>query len=260
MKNPSTLAAPQVSVVIPTCNEENWLPRLLHNLQSIARFREIIVADHDSRDRTADIARQVGCRVVPGGRPGIARNRGAAVASGEILLFLDADVLIDATIVESILDVFTDPEVVALHFRIRPIGAGRFVRLCFASMTFYFALLSRLGLSQGIGGCMVIRARSFRQIQGFDEDVEVGEDADIFRRLGKLGRVKYETGRAVLASPRRFAIESPLGLALKTMMWAVLRLTGRKKSLISYKWEKYPPGLAGREAQVSRREDPTRTG
>jgi UDP-2,3-diacylglucosamine pyrophosphatase LpxH len=254
------LAAPQVSVVIPTWNEESWLPRLLHRLQSVASFREIIVADNDSRDRTAEIARELGCRVVPGGRPGAARNRGAAVATGEILLFLDADVLIDEAVVESILEAFADSEVVALHFRLQPIGAGRFVRLCFATMTFYFALLSRLGLSQGIGGCMVIRASSFRQIRGFDEDVEVGEDADIFRRLRKIGKVRYETGKAVLASPRRFAIESPLGLALKTMMWAVLRLTGRKKSLISYKWETYPSGLAGREAQVIGRDDPARTG
>src|SRR6266700_1060612 len=88
------------SVVIPAYNEEQYLPRLLKSIE-VARANysggrdeiEVIVADNDSSDATAEVARAHGARVVhvPKRRIAAARNGGARASRGEILCFIDAD-------------------------------------------------------------------------------------------------------------------------------------------------------------------------
>ena len=83
-----------LSIVIPTKNEEKYLPELLQSIRRQnfpASEYEIIVADNKSKDRTKEIAKQYNCRITKGGLPGPGRNFGAREAKGEILLFLDSD-------------------------------------------------------------------------------------------------------------------------------------------------------------------------
>ena len=77
------------SIIIPTYNEEEYLPVLLESIkkQDFDDY-EVIVADANSTDRTREIAEEYGCIVVDGGLPGVGRNNGARVAKGEYLLFL----------------------------------------------------------------------------------------------------------------------------------------------------------------------------
>ncbi len=84
-----------VSIVIPTYNEERFLPRLLGSIEK-QEFKdyEVIVADNHSRDATVEIALSHRARVVEDSLPAVARNRGAKVARGEYLLFLDADTVV----------------------------------------------------------------------------------------------------------------------------------------------------------------------
>ncbi len=88
------MAEPQLSVIIPCKNEEQYLPKLLKVLESqrSAPTMEYVCAiSPNTSDRTASIARDFGCRVVEGGLPATARNNGARAATGRILLFMDAD-------------------------------------------------------------------------------------------------------------------------------------------------------------------------
>ena len=80
------------SIIIPTYNEEEYLPVLLESIkkQSFEDY-EVIVADANSTDKTREIAESYGCIVVDGGLPAVGRNNGAKVAKGEYLLFLDSD-------------------------------------------------------------------------------------------------------------------------------------------------------------------------
>ena len=90
---------PTVSIIIPARNEEHNLPTLLRSLaaQSV-KPHEIIVVDDGSTDRTAEVARQLGATVIasqplPDGWRGKtwACHQGAQAATGELLLFVDAD-------------------------------------------------------------------------------------------------------------------------------------------------------------------------
>src|SRR5688572_24957474 len=86
-----------ISVVIPARNEEEFLPATVEALkaQSYRNF-EVIVVANGCNDRTADVARELGCRVFELGDRGLgaARNLGGRAAQGQILVFLDADTLL----------------------------------------------------------------------------------------------------------------------------------------------------------------------
>ena len=81
-----------LSIIIPTYNEEEYLPVLLDSIKE-QNFKdyEIIVADANSEDKTREIAEEYGCTVIEGGMPAVGRNNGAKIAKGEYLLFLDSD-------------------------------------------------------------------------------------------------------------------------------------------------------------------------
>lgn len=83
---------PEVSLVIPTLNEEQNLQRLLPELFALTPRPEIVVSDGGSNDNTAAVARQLGAHLVYGARGrGPQLNLGADSASGKVLLFLHAD-------------------------------------------------------------------------------------------------------------------------------------------------------------------------
>src|SRR5271165_4985787 len=96
-----------LSIVIPTFNEEDCLPLLLESIrtQSFSDY-EIIIADNNSTDDTLLIARQYGATITTGGLPGAGRNAGASFATGELILFLDADVILPADFLKDIVNEF----------------------------------------------------------------------------------------------------------------------------------------------------------
>ena len=84
-----------ISIIIPTKNEEKYLPQLLESIkkQTVQPY-EIIVADAGSTDRTVEIAKKYGAKVVKGGLAAEGRNNGASIAKGDILVFIDADAIL----------------------------------------------------------------------------------------------------------------------------------------------------------------------
>ena len=97
-----------ISIIIPTLNEEKYLPLLLASIKNQAfKEYEIILADAGSKDRTVEIAKQYGCRIIPGGSPSKGRNEGAKVAKGELLFFIDADAVLPPKFFEKSLRVST---------------------------------------------------------------------------------------------------------------------------------------------------------
>jgi glycosyltransferase involved in cell wall biosynthesis len=236
-----------LDVVIPVWNEAAWLERLLCRCRSSGLVGNIIVADNASSDASAAIARRHGCAVVHGGRPAQARNSGGHAARAPVILFVDADTIVPDSSLRAALRELENDAVVAVHFRTIPLTANRWIRGLYTIMRMWIGGLDRLGISQGIGTAIVVRATAFHRIGGFREDVAVGEDTMFLRDIAVLGRVVYLRRHAVFTSARRLYAEGMLAFPLKVAMWALLRLCNTTASLISYRWESYSATLAHRE-------------
>jgi glycosyltransferase involved in cell wall biosynthesis len=136
--------ATRFTIVIPTWNEEGWLPALLSRLRVMKRVAHVVVADNWSDDRTRDIAIAEGVQVVSGGTPARGRNRGAEASIGEYIVFADADVVFTSKALDHAAEYLGgNSDVVAVHFPLRPLGATWFPRFCYRAMDAYFWLLSR---------------------------------------------------------------------------------------------------------------------
>ncbi|WP_158745086.1 glycosyltransferase [Streptomyces sp. NRRL S-1448] len=240
------------SVVIPTWNEEEWLPGLLSNLRRFPQVAEIVVADNNSIDQTRSIAQNHGARVVIGGRPAVARNAGIKYTSHDLVLFIDADAAVPASVLRRAAEAFDDGRIAAVHFPLSPIGGYAFSRVCYLLMDAYIGVLSVLGIAQGAGTFLAVRKSLFCAVGGFDETIEPGEDADLLRRLSRKGEVRYDRSAQIGTSIRRFRIENPLIFALKTCGWAALRLLKVRFSVGGYNWKPYPKGLGSKDRSLYR--------
>ena len=114
---------PEISVIIPTLNEEKYIPLVLEGLkkQTFKSF-ETIVVDGGSEDRTREIARK--CATVLIERKngvGCARNLGAAHAKGRILVFIDADTKPSANLLATYAKVLNGNDIVASTGPIMPL-------------------------------------------------------------------------------------------------------------------------------------------
>ena len=191
---------PRISLVIPAWNESALLPRLLETVETARQqYRggpeqiEVIVADNSSTDDTAAIAEGRGHRVVSVARRCIAaaRNGGAAVASGELVAFADADFRIDRETFNFISQVMARPGIVggATGLTMERWSVG-------IRATWYLIMppLWLLGLDGGVWFC---RRCDFQAIGGYNEAVKAGEDVRFLTALKRLGRSRKPRERLV---------------------------------------------------------------
>jgi rSAM/selenodomain-associated transferase 2/rSAM/selenodomain-associated transferase 1 len=187
-----------ISVIVPALNEAAHLPRALVDAAA-GQPLEIIVADGGSRDDTPRIAEAQGAKVVACS-PNRARqmNAGAAVARGEILLFLHADTLLPNGYREEVLEAFRGPHFVggAFRFAIAEAFPGRWLTETATN------LRSRLlGMPYG-DQALFVRRWAFDQLGGFPA-LPIMEDYEFVRRLRRLGKLALLDG-SVLTSGRRW--------------------------------------------------------
>jgi glycosyltransferase involved in cell wall biosynthesis len=234
----------RISAVIPTWNEERWLPRLLCRLIDRTEISEIVVADNTSDDSTREVAMGFGCRVVDGGRPAEGRNRGAAATQGDLLLFVDADVVPSEAALGKLA---LPPSAATVHFKVLPMADDWFIRGCYAAADAWFAALAAARVRHGFTNFVLIDRGTFESVGGFDEQLDPGEDVDFIRRASREASVDYERNTHVVISARRFFAESPKGFAAKTAFWEGLRLAGLRQNPIPYRWSRHDPSIAARE-------------
>jgi rSAM/selenodomain-associated transferase 2 len=191
---------PLVSVVVPVLDEAGELPRALDRLAALAGAWEVLVVDGESRDRTVQLARThpLGPRVLTAGRGrASAMNAGAAVASGDVLLFLHADTALPHDAYRHLAAALADPAVAGGSFRVRFGGGDRFAELLGAIA----AVQQRLGVVYG-DSAIFARASVFRSLDGY-RDLPIMEDYDFARRLRRAGRT-VRLGAEVVTSDRRW--------------------------------------------------------
>ena len=227
-----------VSIIIPTYNEEAFLPRLLHSIaRQDYRDCEIIVADNNSHDRTRSVARSHGARVVEGGVPGIGRNRGAQAARGEYLLFVDADTVLPDGFLSAIMSRFEKDFIDICVPWIRPIdGTSPIYRTIFQFSNTFFKLMEVLQ-PQGLGVCILTTRRLHLRIGGFSEKVRVSEDFDYINRASLVGRFRVYTHVFVYHSVRRYQAEGVGNLVQKQFKSGFIYLfTGKAYDTESYEF------------------------
>ncbi len=204
------------SIVIPTKNEEDYLPILLKSVrEQTVQPLEVIVADARSTDRTREIAESFGCRVVDGGMPGPARNRGAEAAKGEYLLFLDADVeLREKTFLENAQAEIQSRNLDFASCDIVPISDRSIDRLSHKFYNTYSRLLLPLH-AHAPGFCIFARRSLHLRMKGFDETVIFCEDHDYAERCRAFGTFGYLDSANIYVSTRRFERDGRLSIAVK---------------------------------------------
>ena len=193
----------KLSIIIPARNEEHNLPALLRsiNAQSV-RPAEVIVVDDGSTDRTATVARELGATVIPS-RPlpegwrgkTWACHQGAKAATGDRLLFLDADTWFEPGGLEQILANYTGGA-----FSVGPYHA---VREPYEQLSLFFNLNMTAGTVPGglFGQMLLVDRESYRQVSGHEtvkgRILENFWLAEQFRAAGIA--VRSVTGRGMLS-------------------------------------------------------------
>ncbi len=180
----------RISVVIPAYNEADNIGRTLASVFAqvpAERLAEVIVCDHGSTDDTVRIALSAGAQVEVWEDGTIAkqRNRGAAITTGDVLVFLDADTTLTeewTSALPSMLERLQSDEKVVTGSHVQPPENGNSLE------RYWFTPIARHGDPKHLGSAHLIFTREhFDRIGGFDEELETGEDFEICVRATANG-------------------------------------------------------------------------
>lgn len=217
------------SIIIPTLNEEKLLPDLLKQLTELQLKElfdpEIIVSDGGSEDDTVKIALELADIVTVHTGDKLqtiaeGRNKGASLASGDILVFFNGDVRIDEPLsffryIDSNLKMQKYLAVTG-YVSIYPEQAGTLDKIFHYCYNHYFHFLNNVGIGMGRGECHIIRNEIFKKLGGYNEIFAAGEDFDLYRRIRHEGDILFTNRIRVYESPRRFRER---GYFSVTWMW-----------------------------------------
>lgn len=235
------MSTPLVSFVIPVLNAEGDIGRCLTSIKNLTwegQAYEIVVMDNGSKDNTQQIVKGLGfsCHVVSGVKVGELRNRGARIARGDYLAFVDADVEVMPGWLCNGLVAFHDEQVVAcgcfpgvpkdatwvqqtwdIHQRDRQDKPQRRSVAWLPSMN------------------LLVRRSTFITVGGFNAQLTTAEDVDLCYRLGQLG--------TILNNPGMEAVHWGEAPDLRTF-WRkeVWRGTGNLSGVLSHglRWDELP--------------------
>jgi len=232
-----------LSIIIPSLNEERYLPLLLESIKT-QKFSdyEIILADAGSTDKTLEIAKRYNCKIIAGGLPAKGRNEGAKIAKGDIVFFCDADVVLPEDFFEKVL----------LEFKVRQLELGSFcimplpkniittavLNICYN----YPVMLFEKILPHAATGILV-KKDLFGKSGGFDEDIKLSEDHSLVRYVQKKfkARVGIIKSVKIFVSDRRFKTDGWFTIGLKYFLCELhLIFIGPVKSdIFKYKFGHY---------------------
>jgi glycosyltransferase involved in cell wall biosynthesis len=217
----------KISVIVPAFNEEKLIAESLRRLNYARQAfsgrgwpSEVIVCDNNSTDRTAELARAAGANVVfePINQIARARNRGAQAASGDWLVFIDADSYPCPGLFADVADAIASGRYLAGGSTIHLDGCqwrARFV-------TRLWNLISR-GTHFMAGSFIFCEACVFRRLGGFNVELFASEELDLSKRLK---RAAADSGKQIVILYRHPLTTSARKLHLYSA-WEYLRFLGR---------------------------------
>lgn len=207
----------RISVIIPTLNEASTIQRTLERVRQLGPH-EIIVSDGASSDATRELAHPY-ATVVRGARGrGRQLNAGAAHATGDVLLFLHADVRLPGDALDAVRMALGAPDVLGGYFKVR-FGRGAFE--VFVAAVYELLRLGGRAIVYG-DATIFVRREAFDRLGGF-RDYPIMEDVNFVSRLRSIGRL-VELPQAVVPSIRRW--ERGGRLHTWASWWAIQLLYG----------------------------------
>lgn len=219
---------PFFSVIIPTLNEEFYLPRLLNDLnKQKEKDYEVIIVDGHSTDKTKKITLNYKNRFYQINKKNVSaqRNFGAKKATGKYLAFLDADIRIRKSFLQKTLEnIIKKKGLIFIPYLIPEKGDEEYKPI-FDLSNMFVEFSQNLNSKFSLGGSMIIEINLFKQIGGFDEKLHVSEDHEIIQRAHSWGvNPKFMNNIPITFSLRRMKKEGQLKLLYKYLLSAAHRL------------------------------------
>jgi glycosyltransferase involved in cell wall biosynthesis len=214
----------KISVIIPAFNEERLLAQTLVQLNEARSVftaagweSEVIVCDNNSTDRTATIAREAGARVVfePINQISRARNAGAAVATGDWFLFVDADSQASGALLGDVVEAIRSGKYLAGGSTVKLAGNHRLGN--WFTRVWNWKSRTRRWVA---GSFIFCDATVFRKMGGFSVEMFAGEELDLSERLKEFAKTD---GRNIVILHRHPLLTSDRKIHLYTK-WECLKL------------------------------------
>jgi len=223
---------PFFSVIIPTLNEEKYLPKLLNDLlKQTKKDFEVIVVDGNSRDKTKEVTTKfnniLDIKFINHNKRNVAsqRNFGASNVQGKYLVFLDADARIKASFLKKASKkIIKGKGLVFIPFLI-PEKRFKEYQILFDLFNLMTEFSQNLNKRFSLGGSMIIEKDFFLLISGFNEKLFVAEDHELIQRIAKWGvRPKFLHNTKVTVCLRRIEKEGWLKSFYKYFLSTTHRL------------------------------------
>ena len=189
----------KISIVIPVYNSSSTLKECLDSIfSSTFKDYEVIVVSGNSTDDSIKIAKQFQIKIIelPENKgPAVARNKGSQVAQGDIILFLDSDVIINKNSLSLIIDKFSLAEVNAIQgiYSHEPNYKYLATQFYQSYLCYYVWPKNKKYASTLVTGCFAIRKEIFNKFGGFDVNIENASCED-----EKFGYSLIEKGYKIL--------------------------------------------------------------
>lgn len=223
-----------ISIVVPAFNEEKYITPCLQSLvaQDYPKDKyEIIVEISGSTDKTGEIAKSFGAKIVDTGtKEGVSasRDNGARAATGEIIAQTDADTAVSKNWLTVINQHFQDGTIVGMTGPVEFAQTNWFFKLLSKyAYTLYVRGLFLFGKTIFTGMNFAISKEVYTKIGGINRKLLSNEDVDLGVRAGKEGKVIFAPDLVVYTSARRIE-KSPFGFVGHHVLNALGYLFGRK--------------------------------
>ncbi len=223
-----TSAMMRASIVIPTLNEENYVGSLLSDIaRQTRKAHEVIVVDGNSQDATASVVEWFPGVDLMSGSPPVAsqRNLGGRKASGDIVVFLDADVRLPETFLEDFLDSIERRNLDIACPLYMPYRSTLLINGIHIFINVVFVALQKV-LASGAGHCIALKRDVFQQSPGFDPNLKVGEDVALVRKISKDCRFGI-VAKKLFVSDRRYKKEGVPRMLIKILLLSIIFTLGK---------------------------------
>ena len=236
MDKESSMDLPSVSIIVPVYNGERFIGQCIESLLALdypENNREIIIVDNNSKDRTSEIAKKYPVRYLFERKQGpcCARNTGIGNAAFPLIAFTDSDCLADKSWIKELVKAFQKKAVGGCGGHLEPVQPTTVIE----EYVIYKEILSqeRALRDEAISPPFLLTANAMyrkkilEEAEGFDEEIPVGEDADLSWRVRWKGySLEYEP-RAIVYHHHR------------STLWGLLRQIRSYGAGTSYLFRKH---------------------